>query len=60
MTRRLLSLLTVVAIAVAAYAAVPRWLDIIFRQPDSVSYIVRTIPADSIASAEHIPPIFWR
>lgn len=55
MTRRLLSLLTVVAIAVAAYAAAPRWLDIIFRQPDSVSYIVRTIRADSIASAEHIP-----
>ena len=55
MTRRFLSLLTVVAIAVAAYAAAPRWLDIIFRQPDSVSYIVRTIPADSIASAEHIP-----
>lgn len=55
MTRRLLLVLAVGLLAVVAFAAAPRWLDIIFSHTDGVSHTVRSIPADSIATARHIP-----
>lgn len=55
MNRKSLILLIICVCAAAALASSPRWLDILFRHPDGISYTVRSIPADSIATATHIP-----
>ena len=49
----ILSIVILTAFA-SAYALIPRWLDIIFRSPDGISYTVRSMPEDSIAYARHI------
>lgn len=53
MKRLPLYLLIILSLTFTVSAEAPRWFDIIFRHQDNVSFTVRSLPADSIARAEH-------
>lgn len=54
MRRTLLILLLLVATVAAALAPAQRWIDIIFLHRDGISRTVRSLSADSLATAGHI------